>query len=160
MYFSETSVDMQEISSKVNPLTFVFSASSALFAMIFLGLFNNERRIESISALNGDWFIVNRGLFYSWNGVALESSNLALPLVRLPFLFLDDGRGSSLVKILDLSVFLPLYCILFVFSFFVIHYVLRVEGLSPTQEKRNFVTGIFVTLIGSLLLYFMAFARI
>lgn len=63
-------------------------------------------------------FYINRGYPKAWAGVSMENKSVAFPVIKMPFSTRElVSNGSRWTKIIDLSIFLPLFLAVFLLSY-------------------------------------------
>lgn len=147
-------------------LKHLFQAHAAILALIisltivfFVGCFANPPVNMDASFSGKYWYYINRGYPLAWAGVSLAGTKIDFPLVKMPFLSADDGRGTALVKIIDLSGFMPIFLGVFLISY--IPSFILAKAVDENKNLLPFLIGldIFITAIG-IFIYFSWFSRI
>ena len=131
----------------------------ALVLTLFIGIFANAPANMDKSFSGKYWYYINRGYPEPWAGLALTESKVDFPLVRVPFLSTEDGRGKRLVKIIDLSRFIPIFIVTFLISY-VPSYIFS-KAVDENKKLFPFLVVLNVALFAILLfIYFSWFSRI
>lgn len=105
------------------------------------------------------WYYLNRGYPEPWAGLALAKSRVDFPLITIPFLYAEDGRGTELVKIIDLSKFIPIFVVAFFISY--IPSLVFAKAIDENKKLFPFLVVLDVALFAILLfIYFSWFSRV
>lgn len=132
---------------------------ASLAVTLFIGCFANAPSTMDQSFSGEYWYYLNRGYPSPWAGVSLASSVVRLPLVRLPFLSPNDGAGTALVKILDLSKAMPLF-LTFLFIAYIPSYIFD-KATEENKQLNPFLTVVASMLVvANLFIYFFWFSGV
>lgn len=87
--------------------TFILAFQLAFASCFLLGIFwNSNTRSEAFN--DSRWYYINRGSPAPWAGISKLSLPVDFPIVKAPFL-MSEINGDKFVKIIDLSIFFPLF---------------------------------------------------
>lgn len=130
-------------------LTFVF--------YFFIGIFwNPPVRMATFNEKN--WYYINRGYPISWSGVSKAAATVNFPIIKAPFLT-KKIYGDQYAKIIDLSIFLPLFATTFIGFYATINLVSRFIKKGKLFKNIFVPTFIFLTML-CIFFYFFWFPRI
>lgn len=140
---------------------FVLAFEVAFAFCFFLGIFwHYPTRSEELN--QNRWHYINRGYPISWAGVTKSSLPVDFPLIKAPFLE-RQIFGDSYTKIIDLSIFFPLFLVVFLtiysFTFIISKAAKENENLKVfLMPFYLFLTAVFT--VACIFFYFFWFPRI
>lgn len=147
---------MIKIKNFWNLKIFILAFEISLAFCFFMGIFVNNVRIENYN--QGKYYYINRGFPISWAGVSKQFYSTDFPIVKVPFLT-KEINSDFYVKIIDFSIFLPLFLVILIGNYFLIF-----NFVKKIKSKKIFKIVLFLNyifwIIADIFLYFFWFPRI
>lgn len=136
---------------------FILALQISFIFCFFIGIFwNHPVRVEVFN--ENSRYYINRGYPISWAGVSKPSLPVDFPIIKAPFL-ISQIEGDSYAKIIDLSIFLPLFLAVLLIAYPITFVFSKASDDNKALNIILIPSYIFLTLV-CIFFYFYWFPRI
>lgn len=143
----------------INSKALMLAINLAFGVTLFIGCFANAPQNMDESFKGKYWYYVNRGYPEAWAGLKLANSQVDYPLVTMPFISIDDDRGTRLEKVINLNLVWPVFLKAMILAY------IPAYIFAKAVEENNKLLPLFnranaIVLAITLLIYFILFPLI